>query len=109
VDPRDLTRASDMLEGTYLTRMFAEFETGLRLFWDTIQDTNPRARDLLDGLAARRGVPDEDRDNAHLVREYRNSLVHEREDEDLEPIPIARARSHLCTFFKRLPLEWGED
>lgn len=31
VEPRDLTRASGALEGTYFTRMFAEFETGLLL------------------------------------------------------------------------------
>ena len=39
-----------------------------------------------------RGIPDEEKNNAHAVREYRNSLVHEREDEEIEPIPIAVAR-----------------
>jgi hypothetical protein len=82
VDPRDLARASDALEGTYLVRMFAEFETGLRLYWDSLRDTNPRTVDLLNSLAGQRGIPDDQRDNAHLVREYRNSLVHEREDAD---------------------------
>src|SRR5262249_12856844 len=76
VEPRDLTRASEALEGTYLTRMFAEFETGLRLYWDTLRDTNPRTVDLLNSLAGQRGIPDDQRDNTHLVREYRNSLVH---------------------------------
>jgi hypothetical protein len=106
VDPRDVTRASEALEGTYLTRMFAEFETGLRLYWATLRDTHPPAVDLLNSLAGQRGIPDDRRDNAHLVREYRNSLVHEREDEAAEPIPIAAARSHLCHFFSFLPPQW---
>jgi hypothetical protein len=105
VEPRDLVRASEALEGTYLTRMFAEFETGLRLYWDTLRDTNPRTVDLLNSLAGQRGIPDDQRDNTHLVREYRNSLVHERE-EDVDPIPIATARGHLCRFFSFLPYQW---
>ena len=42
------------------------------------------------------------------VREFRNSLVHEREDVDVEPIPISTARSYLCHFFKFLPREWPD-
>ena len=61
--------------------------------------------DLIDGLAARCGVFDTRRDNAHLVRDYRNELIHERLDEP-EPMPIATARSHLCHFFSFLPLQW---
>ncbi len=108
MEPRDLTRASGALEKTYLIRMFAEFETGLRLFWATLRDTNPRTVDLLNGIAGQRGISDEDRANAHAVREYRNSLVHEREDEDVEPILIGMARGRLCTFFSFLPLEWAD-
>jgi hypothetical protein len=106
VDPRDLTRASEDLEATYLTRMFAEFETGLRQFWETLSDTHPKTKDLLDGLAARCRIGDDQRSNAHRVREYRNSLMHEREDEDVDPVPIAEARGYLCTFFSFLPREW---
>jgi hypothetical protein len=102
---RDVVDASKALEGTYIIRLFAEFETGLRLFWETVRDTNPRTRDLLDGLAAMRDIPDGQCDNAHLVREYRNSLVHERE-EAVEPIPIAAARGFLCRFFSFLPPKW---
>jgi hypothetical protein len=105
--PRHLSDASDSLEGTYFIRLFAEFETGLRLYWTTIRPTNPRCRDLLDGIAATRTIPDELRDNAHRVREYRNLLVHEREQEaEEEPILVAQARSYLCTFFSFLPPVW---
>lgn len=107
VDPRDVNRASEELEGTYLIRMFAEFETGLRLYWETSWGTHPPTQDLLDGMAARRNIPDDPhRKEAHAVRRYRNSLVHEREDEDVEPIPISTARGHLCRFFSFLPFQW---
>ncbi len=69
-------------------------------------DSNPRMAELLDSIAGRRGIPDEQRTNAHAVREYRNSLVHEREDDDIAAIPLATARGHLCRFFSFLPREW---
>lgn len=103
--PRDIVHASKNLEGTYVIRLFAEFETGLRLYWDQVRDTNPRTHDLLEGLAALCGIPDEQRENVHVVREYRNTLVHERE-EGIAAIPIARARGYLCHYFSFLPPKW---
>ena len=50
----DIVNASGRLEGTYIIRLFAEFETGLRLFWATIRETEPPTQHLLDGIAARR-------------------------------------------------------
>lgn len=97
--------ASRNLEGTYVVRLFAEFETGVREFWAANWNTFPKMADLLEGLAARREIPDTERENAHLVREYRNSLVHEREDQP-EPVRIAIARGRLCKFFSFLPAEW---
>src|SRR3989442_13960126 len=67
----------------------------------TILEGNLRQREM----AARRELPDTQRDNAHLVREYRNALVHEREEKP-EEVPIAVARGHLCHFFSFLPLRW---
>jgi hypothetical protein len=106
VKQRDLSAASDALEGTYLTRMFAEFETGLRLYWATVRGTSPTTEHLLNAIAARRRVPDDQRDNAHPVRQYRNGLVHEREDDRAEPLSIAEARGYLCTYFSFLPPTW---
>jgi len=101
----EIVVASKNLEGTYVIRLFAEFETGAREYWGANWDTYPKTVDLLDGLAARCGIPDPQRDNAHLVRDYRNALVHEREDKP-EVVPIAVGRSYLCHFFSFLPPRW---
>jgi hypothetical protein len=102
---RDIANASRRLEGTYIIRLFAEFETGLRLFWMTIKDTEQPTQGLLNGIAAGRGILDDRLTGAHDVRVYRNSPVHER-DEEVAPISISGARSHLCRFFDFLPETW---
>ena len=94
----EIVVASRNLEGTYVIRLFAEFESGVRQYWEANWSTDPKTVDLLNGLAARCGVPDTQRDNGHLVRDYRNSLVHEREDQT-EPLGIGKARGYLCHFF----------
>jgi hypothetical protein len=68
VEYRHIAEAARDLEGTYLIRLFAAFETGLWLFWDSARDTNPRTRDLLESGAAMRIIPDEQKDAAHGVR-----------------------------------------
>lgn len=102
---RDLQAASDNLEGTYLLRLFAAFESGLRSYWDTMRTTKPPVRDLIDSIAADRKAPEELRDDVHEVRKYRNALVHET-DNEAESVPLAEARRRLCTFFARLPDNW---
>jgi hypothetical protein len=102
---REIARASQNLEGTYVVRVFAEFESRARQYWEANWPTYPKTVDLLDGLAARCGIPDTQRDNAHRVRDFRNSLVHER-DEKTEGVPMAIARSYLCRFFSFLPPRW---
>lgn len=104
---RDIRQMREQLEGTYLIRLYSEFEAGLRLFWPTARGTDPptRTRDLLDGLAATCRIPHAVLVAAHAVRDYRNRLVHVREDA-VEPIPLAEARKRLCIFFAFLPPEW---
>jgi hypothetical protein len=104
---RNIDLASDNLESTYLIRLFAEFETGLMSYWARAsrRSTNPRTRDLLERIAAKQGIPDEQRENAHAVREYRNSLLHER-GEEAEPVPIDQAGGYLRRFFSFLPSQW---
>jgi hypothetical protein len=101
----EIVVATKHLEGTYFIRLFAEFETGSRQYWGANWDTDPRTADLLNGLAARCGIPDTLRDHVHSVRDYRNSLVHEREDQP-ETVALATARHYLCHFFSFLPRRW---
>jgi len=103
----DAEKAVGNLEGTYFLRLFAESEAGLRDAWENSfkQTTTPPMRDLLVAVAARRSIPERDLTNAHLVREYRNSLVHEGDDR-VEPVPLELAKKYLCTFFSWLPLDW---
>ncbi len=94
------------LEFTYLVRMFAEFESGLRSFWKVEKPgRKPRTEHLLDGVASTRSIANDLLANAHAVRRYRNNIVHEH-DEEMEPIPIVEARKHLMLFFRRLPFRW---
>lgn len=103
--PSDIERASLNLEGTYTMRLYAEFEAGLREFWEVQRGTSPPMKDLIDAVSARRKIPDQHRTHAHLIREFRNSLTHDRKSFQA-PIRISRVRSHLCTFFGYLPTRW---
>src|SRR5437879_4713497 len=102
----EIVVASKNLEGTYVMRLFAEFEAGARQYWGANWDTDPKMVDLLNGLAARCGIPETQRENVHSVRDYRNRLVHEREVMPEEVVPIATARNYLCHFFSFLPPRW---
>jgi hypothetical protein len=104
---RDVRDASTHLEGTYVIRLFAEFESALRAFWPRARgsDAPTRTRDLFDGVAATCRIQNEQISHAHSVRLYRNALVHER-GELAEPISLSRARGYLCEFFSFLSPYW---
>jgi hypothetical protein len=104
---RDVRDASDHLEGTYIIRLFAEFESALRVFWPKVRRSGApaRTRDLLDGVAATCRILHEQLENAHSVRLYRNALVHHRDEVPL-PITIAASRGYLCEFFSFLSGYW---
>ncbi len=101
----DINKASKNLESTYVMRLFAEFESGARQYWEETWNTEPRTKDLLDGLAARCHIPDTEKNNGHSIRKYRNSLVHEREDDQVA-VSIIVVRRYLCRFFSFLPQQW---
>lgn len=103
---RDVGNAFRNLEGTYLIRFFAEFETGLRLYWGTVRDSHPKMEDLVNGVASRRKISHDLISSVHAIREYRNSLVHEREDK-IAPVSISSARSTICDYLSRLPEKWS--
>ena len=103
---RDFLACCDNLEATYLIRLFAEFEAGLRQVWQTlVRPTSPPAQILLDSVAARFYIPATWLDRVHAVRLYRNGLVHDA-DEKVEKISLVDAGSQLCRYFSRLPTTW---
>ena len=101
----EIRRCGLTQEATYLIRLFAVFESNLRDIWEQAfqRDTHPKAEDLIDGCAARQGVPNDMRTNDHRVRLYRNSLVHGGE---ATRVIIGDARKYFCTFLGRMPPEW---
>lgn len=105
VQPSDLMLAQDHVEATYIVRLYAQFESGLRSFWASLRSSSPPSRDLIDGVAAIRTVPAHIADNAHAVRRFRNTLVHEL-DQEIPAVTIQAVRKSLSVFFARLPREW---
>jgi hypothetical protein len=97
----------DNLELTYLIRLFAEFEAGLREAWAIAlhQTTSPRMQDLVDSIAARCLIAPEWRDRVHDIRDCRNALVHEG-CVDVRLIGLRAECSDLCRFFSGLPHRW---
>jgi hypothetical protein len=106
-EPKKLKAARANVEATYLIRLFAVFESGLRDAWKNyfLRQTKPRAENLLISVAALRFISDQERDRAHLVRRYRNAIVHAGA-KDAEVVPLGEAKGYLCQFFSRLPLTW---
>jgi hypothetical protein len=111
--PRDLVAAADQVESTYLIRMWAEFETALRSYRRHITrgpDDLIRTRNLIDwtaGVKQGRAISADVRDDVHEVREYRNFLVHERDDQSPPAtITIEVARKRLNTLLHCLPIQW---
>lgn len=110
---RAFIRAADRnLEGTYLVRLFAVFESALRSFdrarhRDTGRDL--AASLLIDTVAGRRGqgISQKVRDDAHAVRRVRNAWAHANfEPSEDDTMTLAEARARLQTFLSWLPPEW---
>lgn len=116
-EPHHLAAAVDELEGTYLIRLWAVFETAWKSYWryaTNRQDGRIRAFDLIqwaEGVQEGRPIDAAITPLVHQVREYRNFLVHER-DQPAPSVPIGEARRHLSTHLAKLPPEWpsvGDD
>lgn len=102
---RDVRNADARLEHTYFIRLFAELETTLRSFFETRRDTTPKTQDLIDSISAMRRIPPDLTEYVHDVREFRNSLVHER-SADIATITVAVARARICHYLSWLPPHW---
>jgi hypothetical protein len=106
VEPREIVRAVSNLEDTYIIRLFAEFETALKMFLRANKIRVPnKAEFLVNRVAAKMKILYEPLQHVQAVREYRNSLVHDR-TESPDRISLRNATAHLCTFFGRLPRSW---
>lgn len=104
---KDVRNLQENLDSTFLIRLYAEFEAGLRDAWQFAfnRRTEPQMRDLLIAIATRCYMPHDWLVHAHEVRVYRNTLVHEGQHK-ITPIPIVVVRRYLCRFFSRLPPDW---
>jgi hypothetical protein len=105
---KDVRRTAAELPATYFVRLYSVFEAGLRRYWSDglNRDTQPPTSDLLDGIASAREIDHPVLDPAHRVREFRNMLVHEREEEPEDAFTLGEARRHLTRFFSYLPPVW---
>lgn len=106
IRPSDVRDCSNNLERTYMVRMFADWEAGLRDVWANAlgQATAPPMRDLLEALSARLHIDATTLAEAHEAREYRNALVHLGRPP--RPMSLAQARSRLRKFFSYMPRDW---
>jgi hypothetical protein len=104
---QDFQNLESNLEATYLVRLWAEFEAGLREAWADLYNrpTSPPMRDLLEAIAGLCHLPQDWLDQAQELRTYRNALVHEGET-DADPLDFAEARRRICRFFSGLPTNW---
>jgi hypothetical protein len=102
----DIYKASERLEGTYIVRVFSEFETALQHFIRAFHIRKPGSTESLVNRVRDRGhVPQSITDAVHRVRDYRNVLVHER-TEPAAPVTLREATSSLCTFLSRVQGMW---
>ena len=104
---QDFVEFAENREATYLVRIFAEFENGLREAWVNAfsETSHPKMMDLIQALASRCRIPNDRLVDAQRVRVYRNSIVHD-ESEIAFPITLGEARRFLCRFFSFLPPNW---
>ena len=105
---RDARSLIENLQTTYLIRLYAEFESGVRDAWKNYfrRPSRPSMQVLLSRVASQQSVPQDYLDGADGVRKFRNSLVHEDTDEDYPDVSLPEAKSRLYRFFSRLPIDW---
>ncbi|WP_165232136.1 hypothetical protein [Aquisphaera insulae] len=106
IKQRDIRAASANLEGTFLVRIFSEFETALQQFIRDSRLRRPRtAESMVNRVRAEGSIPLAETDAVHRVREYRNTLVHQRAN-PAPAVTIRQATSALCTFLSRVQGIW---
>jgi hypothetical protein len=102
------TTLIEELEKTFLVRIYAVFESGLRDYWKNYRgkSTRPQMRVLLLNVATYDLVPQDWLDDAVVVQLYRNILVHDDDGKVVNRVSVSGAKKTLCRFFSRLPDRW---
>jgi hypothetical protein len=96
------------LSHTYVVRLYAEFESGLRAYWrDWLNrsDRNQPMADLLWSITTSHLIPTDVYRCADQVRVFRNSLVHEGAVPTVT-FSLPECRHHLCNFLGFLSPRW---
>jgi hypothetical protein len=102
----DLLVARDALEGTYIVRLFSEFETALREYLRFRGLRLPASTEaLINKVRDLKNIGSRIAAAAHTVREYRNALVHHRLT-TVAPLTVVAVRSTLCRYLSWLQHEW---
>lgn len=104
---RDAIRLRDNLESTFLIRIFAEFEAGLRDAWQDAfhRQTQPAMKDLLEAVTGLRLIPRRWSQSVDEVRKFRNSMVHPGQVTP-QVFSLIQARERICQFWSFMPLDW---
>jgi len=110
-EPRAGPAFTDNLEATYIIRIYAEFEVALRDYWLSYRKktTRPKMYQLVNQLIPDQGFSRDVIDNADDVREYRNFLVHDIEDEPgagMAAFSLKQVKGYLCAYIARLNAAW---
>lgn len=105
VEQSHVRKAQDKLEGTYLVRMFSEFDMALRAYLKVGRGTATLSRmgaeRLVNRVAGLENIPTDRVTDVHGVREYRNQLVHVGLISS--QYTLGDCRSKLCRFLAFLP------
>jgi hypothetical protein len=103
---RDIRTLNERLEGTYILRLFAEFEQALRNYLRAFKIRVPKnAEPLINKVRDKAHIANEDADNVHVVRRHRNTLIHD-DAKPAPPVPMREATRALCIFLGWLQRYW---
>jgi hypothetical protein len=101
-----ISQLSANLEGTFVIRMFSEFELSLRLFLKEKHQRVPaRIKPRMNRVANLVGFKGAALDDAHKARRYRNKVVHHL-DVEIDQLTLRRVTSFLCTYLDKLQKDW---
>jgi hypothetical protein len=101
----------DNLEGTYIVRLYAEFEATLRDYWlnGLGRDTEPPMVQLVNDAIPNQHFPSDYVEGADEVRRFRNYLVHDSGDEmpaDVVLLSLPEVERRLKQYLSRLKADW---